>query len=79
MKKCRYCLTTKNLTMDHKIPKIQGGSDDIKNMQSLCKKCNGIKSGLSHKQVLRYAQWINYINTRRELKGKHSLGHRKSK
>lgn len=70
MKKCRYCLSTENLTIDHKIPKSQGGTDDTKNLQCLCKSCNTMKSSLSHRQVQRFAQWIYSINERRAKLGK---------
>jgi len=70
MKRCRYCLATDNLTIDHKIPKTQGGTDDVSNMQCLCIRCNGIKSGLSHNQVRGYFKWFNEINKARVLKGK---------
>lgn len=38
--KCAYCGSTKNLTIDHIIPICRGGSDDIKNLQCLCRDCN---------------------------------------
>lgn len=66
--KCRYCLTTKNLTIDHKIPKCQGGSNDRKNLQCLCGRCNQMKSGLSHKQVVRLFLWFQDIQKSREGK-----------
>ena len=44
MKKCRYCHSTENLTLDHKIPIIKGGSNEKKNLQCLCSRCNSIKN-----------------------------------
>lgn len=79
MNKCRYCLSTENLTVDHKVPIVQGGTDEFKNLQCLCKRCNGIKSGLSHKQVKHLAKWILEINEGRALKGKRPFGYRKDK
>lgn len=70
MKRCRYCKTTEDLTVDHKIPKSQGGSNDKKNLQCLCRRCNGIKSGLSHKQVLRHFNWFLQIQEARLTAGK---------
>ena len=58
MNRCRYCKSTENLTIDHKVPKILGGTDDISNLQCLCKRCNGMKSGLSHNQVMSYIRWF---------------------
>lgn len=74
MKKCVYCLATENLTIDHKVPKSQGGKDDIKNLQCLCMRCNGIKSSLSHNQVRYIARWIYQVNKKRAEKGKRPLG-----
>ena len=68
--KCRYCKTTENLTIDHKIALIKGGKDEPKNFQTLCERCNNIKSQLSHKEVLRYFQWFLEIQKGRTEKGK---------
>lgn len=64
-KKCRYCLSTENLTIDHKIPKVQGGTDEKKNLQCLCKRCNTVKSDLSHKQVQHLFWWFREIEKAR--------------
>ncbi len=41
---CQYCGTkTKNLTIDHIIPKSRGGDDSWENLVSACKKCNNEK------------------------------------
>ena len=69
-KRCRYCKATENLTIDHKIPKSKGGSNDKKNLQCLCKRCNMTKSSLSHKQVLRYFNWFIEIQDARLAAGK---------
>ena len=43
--KCAYCGTTAGrLTLDHIIPRSKGGTDDLGNLQTLCKKCNIGKS-----------------------------------
>ena len=70
MKECKYCLSVENLTIDHKIPKINGGTDKLSNLQCLCKKCNGIKSGMSHNQVVNIWKWFIEINKLRLAKGK---------
>lgn len=69
-KKCKYCKSKENLTYDHKIPLIQGGKDEKQNIQVLCKMCNGIKSGLSHKQVMSLFKWFLKIQEFRVLNGK---------
>lgn len=68
-KKCRYCLSTENLTIDHKNPLSRGGLNERKNLQCLCKRCNGIKSNLSHGEVQRLFKWFREIEASREQKG----------
>lgn len=38
--KCKYCGSTNKLEIDHIIPLAMGGSNDLDNLQILCKKCN---------------------------------------
>ena len=57
MKKCRYCKSKENLTIDHKIPKSRGGTDDISNLQCLCGRCNVIKSAVADSEIKRIVQW----------------------
>lgn len=42
---CSYCQSDKNIVVDHKIPLVKGGVDEIKNMQYLCSPCNLMKLG----------------------------------
>lgn len=41
---CQYCGTTKNLTLDHVIPRSKGGTHTWDNVVTACAKCNGTKS-----------------------------------
>ncbi len=41
--KCLRCGTTGRLTEDHIIPLSLGGTNDISNIQPLCKPCNSVK------------------------------------
>jgi 5-methylcytosine-specific restriction endonuclease McrA len=38
--KCVYCHSTRNLTIDHIIPKSRGGGDTYSNLVSACNYCN---------------------------------------
>lgn len=40
---CARCGSTERLTVDHVIPMIRGGSDELSNLQTLCKSCNSAK------------------------------------
>jgi 5-methylcytosine-specific restriction endonuclease McrA len=42
-KGCARCGSYKVLCIDHIEPRIRGGSDEIKNLQILCRECNGKK------------------------------------
>lgn len=50
--RCASCKRKRPLTKDHVIPVIQGGSDDITNLQPLCRECNSSKNG----RAMRY-EW----------------------
>lgn len=41
---CVYCGSTKNLTLDHVMPKSRGGTNDWTNLVTSCFKCNLKKS-----------------------------------
>jgi len=41
--RCQYCGSTKDLTVDHIIPKVRGGKDTWTNLVCACKKCNNQK------------------------------------
>lgn len=40
---CINCGATKNLSVDHIVPISKGGSDDLDNLQMLCRSCNSSK------------------------------------
>jgi len=41
--KCQMCGTTEKLSVDHIWPRIYGGSNDLDNLQALCRSCNSKK------------------------------------
>jgi 5-methylcytosine-specific restriction protein A len=42
---CTECGTADDLTVDHIVPLVQGGRSEMSNLQTLCRTCNGSKSG----------------------------------
>lgn len=40
---CVYCKSDENLSIDHIIPVIKGGTNDPSNLQTLCRSCNSRK------------------------------------
>jgi 5-methylcytosine-specific restriction enzyme A len=40
---CRGCGATQELTIDHIVPLAKGGTDDLSNLQTLCRSCNSRK------------------------------------
>lgn len=41
--RCLHCGTRRLLTVDHIVPKVAGGSNDLSNLQTLCRSCNSRK------------------------------------
>lgn len=41
---CTMCGTADDLTVDHIVPKVAGGTDDRSNLQVLCRRCNSAKA-----------------------------------
>lgn len=41
--RCAHCGSTRDVTRDHVVPLSRGGSDDITNIQPLCRRCNSAK------------------------------------
>ena len=40
---CRRCGTVENVSIDHILPLSRGGTDDLDNLQFLCRSCNSKK------------------------------------
>lgn len=87
-RRCVYCKSTKNLQVDHLVPRSKGGTDDVQNLASCCKRCN------CSKQAKSVYEWSSYAKSklgllfdpntviahaRKETKKMEQLVHRKSK
>lgn len=48
---CQYCGTSKDLTIDHVIPRSKGGKSTWTNLVTACKRCNSKKSDYSLDKV----------------------------
>ena len=73
---CQYCSSTKNLTIDHIIPKQKGGKDTWQNLIIACSSCNAkkgnrtpfeanmklMKEAKKPNRFMYYNQFINYKN-----------------
>jgi 5-methylcytosine-specific restriction endonuclease McrA len=49
-RKCHYCGSTKRLTLDHVVPRSQGGSHDADNLLTACRSCNAEKGVKSYEE-----------------------------
>lgn len=65
-KLCRYCHSTKDLTVDHIIPKSKNGKNSRKNYQVLCYYCNQMKGAMDDNQVANLFKWFRYIIIKRD-------------
>lgn len=48
---CRYCGSGEDLTIDHVIPRVQGGPDRAHNLVVACRVCNSRKNGRTPEQA----------------------------
>jgi 5-methylcytosine-specific restriction endonuclease McrA len=48
--KCQYCGSTKDLTIDHVVPRSRGGGDTWDNMVTCCSPCNSRKGNKTLEQ-----------------------------
>lgn len=63
---CRYCsrmITMHVLVFDHRTPISKGGATDAKNIQIICKTCNGMKGALSEKNFMMLLAWLDQMPT----------------
>ena len=49
--RCLYCGTRESLTLDHVLPKAQGGRDTWENLATACQKCNSKKGDMTPEQA----------------------------
>jgi len=49
--RCRYCGATERLSVDHVVPRCQGGGDEPENLVVACKSCNSRKGGRTPQQA----------------------------
>lgn len=50
-KACRYCGASEDLTIDHVLPRCQGGGDGAENLAVACRACNSRKGGRTPAQA----------------------------
>lgn len=70
---CVYCGSTKQLTLDHVIPKSRGGKNDWNNLVTCCFTCNlkkGNKTPDEAKMVMRTKPYVPNILTENSLLNK---------
>jgi 5-methylcytosine-specific restriction endonuclease McrA len=56
--KCKICGTTKDLTLNHIVPRMCGGKDKPENLETMCMKCNNAEfRKLVEKALIFYFQY----------------------
>ena len=59
---CGCHFQSRNLTIDHVVPKWRGGSDDISNFQLLCDACNQMKGDGTQEELLAELRARGYLH-----------------
>lgn len=49
---CVYCGSADDLTIDHKIPEMRGGTHEVENLHTACRACNASKRDLTHEEFV---------------------------
>jgi 5-methylcytosine-specific restriction endonuclease McrA len=63
---CRICGRPDDIEIDHIVPMARGGSNDVDNLQPLCRVCNAIKGARRANQDV--LEWISKHKKLFELK-----------
>lgn len=74
--RCEYCLSPAEqtgipMTMDHIIPRVQGGVSEADNLCLACSRCNGRKRDLTHAYDLATHRRVQLFHPRRQRWARH--------
>lgn len=63
--KCAICgnhVSFKRFTIDHKLPVCKGGTNDFRNLQSVCYSCNKMKHNLTWNEFMKKSWKVTMHN-----------------
>jgi len=59
---CRYCKDTlgiDNISIDHAVASVRGGTNDLDNLDFICKRCNTRKGNLNKDEFIKLHHFLN--------------------